>query len=309
MLHQIHFRAMNTDVGVWLWSQAPAVAVPLQEAVQRFAAIEAELSRFRPDSGLSRLNAAAGAGSQPVSNLLWDVIVAALDAAQRSDGLFDPTLLRPLQRAGYGRSFEQLAPDVPAGTAPRTADWGYRQVRLERTARTVTLPSGLGLDLGGIGKGWAVDVAASALAAHGPLLVDAGGDMRAIGLPAGEPWPVAVQDPFDAQRDLLTLALSDGAVATSSIGGRCWLQNGRPMHHLLDPRSGQPSASDLHTVTVLAPTATVADTAAKVALILGSRRGCAYLADRGLSGLLIERTGERHVVGRLPLSHLTARPT
>ncbi len=308
MLRQIQFRAMNTDVGIWLWHTAPRAETWLQDAAQRFAAIEAELSRFQPDSGLSRLNAAAGAGPQPVSPLLWTVVSAALDAARRSQGLFDPTLLRPLQRAGYDRSFEQLAPNLPGGAAVRTPDWGYQRIDINPTAMTVSLPEGLGLDLGGIGKGWAVDHVAQALAVHGPVLVDAGGDIRVVGVAQGEPWPIAVQDPFHEQHDLLTLALTSGAVATSSIGGRRWTRNGQAMHHLLDPRTGQPSASDLHTVTVLAPTASVADVAAKVALILGSQRGRDYLASRGLRGLLSRRDGQQQTVGRLPLSHLRARP-
>jgi thiamine biosynthesis lipoprotein len=309
MLRQIQFRAMNTDVGIWLWHTAPRAETWLQDAAQRFAAIEAELSRFRPDSGLSRLNAAAGAGPQPVSPLLWTVVSAALDAARRSQGLFDPTLLRPLQRAGYDRSFEQLTPNLSgAAAAVGAPDWGYQRIDINQGAMTVSLPEGLGLDLGGIGKGWAVDHVAQALAVHGPVLVDAGGDMRVVGVVQGEPWPIAVQDPFNEQHDLLTLALTSGAVATSSIGGRRWTRNGQAMHHLLDPRIGQPSASDLHTVTVLAPTATVAEVAAKVALILGSQRGRAYLASRGLRGLLSLRDGQQQTVGRLPLSHLLARP-
>ena len=319
MLKQIHFRAMNTDVGIWLWHDSSQAAAWLQQAAQRFAAIEAELSRFRPDSGLSRLNDAAGAGAQPVSPLLWAVVNAALEAARRSHGLFDPTLLHPLQRAGYDRSFEQLAgqdrrfeqlaPDLVNDAALKRPDWGYQRVHTNPAAATVTLPVGLGLDLGGIGKGWAVDAVAEALAVHGPVLVDAGGDMRAIGVPQGEPWPIAVQDPFNEEHDLLTLALTSGAVATSSIGGRRWTQNGQARHHLLDPRTGQPSASDLHTVTALAPTAVAAEVAAKVALLLGSRRGRAYLAGQGLRGVLTRRDGEQQIVGRLPLSHLNVQPT
>ncbi len=309
MLHQIHLRAMNTDVGMWLWQSAPQAAAWLQQASRRFAVIEAELSRFRPDSGLSRLNAAAGSGPQPASPLLWNVLSAAFKAAQGSGGLFDPTLLQALRRAGYARSFEQLASPSPEAAAPPDRDWGYQRVRLDPEARTVELPAGLSLDLGGIGKGWAVDDVAQTLAVHGPVLVDAGGDVRVIGAVAGEPWPIAVQDPFDERRDLLTLALTAGAVATSSIGGRCWTSHGRAMHHLLDPRTGQPSASDLHTVTVLAATVAVAEVAAKVALILGSRQGRAYLAQRGLPGLLIGRDGRQQVIGRLPLSHLNPQPT
>jgi len=133
------------------------------------------------------------------------------------------------------------------------------------------------------------------------VLVDAGGDIRAVGVPGGEPWPVAVQDPFDQAQDRAVLALADGAVATSSIGRRRWQSGGRTMHHLIDPRTGQPSDSDLHTVTVLADTAEAAEVAAKTALMLGTTAGADWLAQQDLRGLLIDRRGREYHIGRLPI--------
>ena len=109
---------------------------------------------------------------------------------------------------------------------------------LDRPEGTATLPAGLGIDLGGIAKGWTVDQAAGNWASGA----------RRWSMPAatfapsaaGEPWPVAVQDPFDETRDLAVISLADSAVATSSIGGRRWQRNGQPMHHLIDPHTGQP---------------------------------------------------------------------
>ncbi len=290
MLHEHRFRAMNTDVAVWLWSDVAPAALLLAQAEAVFAGAEAELSRFRPDSGLSRLNAAADGRPQPVSPLLVAVLAAALAAAAESHGLFDPTILAALRRAGYDRSFDLLAaaPDAgPPAEQPPATPQGWRQVRLDVAAGTVQLPAGLGIDLGGIGKGWTVDQVAQELAPWGAALVDAGGDMRATAPPGGEPWPVAVQDPFDAGRDLLVLSLARGALATSSIGRRRWQRDGQPMHHLIDPRRGRPAASDLHTVTVLAPTAVEAEVAAKAALLLGRAAGRRYLAQRSLPGVLV----------------------
>lgn len=302
MLHEHRFRAMNTDVALWLWSESALAAARLSAAQRTFAQVEAELSRFRPDSGLSRLNAGAGGGAQAVSPLLAAVLAAALGAAEESEGLFDPTILAALRRAGYDRSFELLAAAPaaaqPAGARP-AARQGWRQVRLEAATGAVQLPAGLGIDLGGIGKGWAVDQVAQELAPWGAALVDAGGDLRATAPPGGEPWPVAVQDPFDASRDLLVISLASGAVATSSVGRRRWQRDGQPMHHLIDPRSGRPAESDLHTVTVLAPTAVEAEIAAKVALLLGRAAARRYLEQRNLSGLLAGCDGQWETVGDL----------
>ena len=296
---------MNTDVAAWLWSDSVLAQVRLSEVEILFAQVESELSRFRPASGLSRLNALAGAGPQRISPLLQTVLSAALDAADESGGIFDPTVLDSLCRAGYDRSFELLSTVDGNRGAARDRDLnrtGWRQVQLDSASGTARLPAGLGLDLGGIAKGWIVDRTAEHLASWGAALVDAGGDMRATAPPDGEPWPIAVQDPFDETKDLLVIGLTQGAIATSSIGKRRWERHGQAMHHLIDPRNGLPSQSDLHTVTVLAPTTAEAEVAAKVALILGQHAGWRYLDERGLSAILIGIDRRLKLVGKLPIA-------
>ena len=154
MLVEHHFRAMNTEVGVWLWSAAPTAKRILAEVAQMFADVESQLSRFRADSELCRLNARAGRGAVTVSPLLYRVLAQALSAARQTDGIFDPTLLPQLRQAGYDRSFELLAdtsddnpllPVQPSGS-------GWRQVCLDPANSTVELPAGVAIDLGGIGK-------------------------------------------------------------------------------------------------------------------------------------------------------------
>lgn len=303
MLVEHHFRAMNTEIGVWLWSAAPTAKSILAEVEQLFADVESRLSRFRADSELCRLNACAGQGAVTVSPLLYRVLAQAQAAARQTDGVFDPTLLPQLRQAGYDRSFELLAdasddsPLLPDGTGRS----GWREVSLDPANSTAELPAGVAIDLGGIGKGWTVDRASELLADWGPSLVDAGGDMRASGIPGGESWPVALEDPFHPEQDLLTLTLNDCAVATSTIGKRNWQRNGQRFHHLIDPRTGQPSDSDLHTVTALAPSAMEAEVAAKTALLLGSADGAAWLQEQENPAILIQRDGQRTTVGQLPL--------
>lgn len=308
MLHEHHFRAMNTDIGAWVWSETPEAIFALHEVESMFHDVEAQLSRFRPQSELSRLNAAAGKNPVPVAPLLYTVLALALRAAEETGGVFDPTVLHALRQAGYDRSFETIPAQedvAESNNKPHPIDW--RQIRLDPVERTVWMPKGLGIDLGGIAKGWTVDQAAELLADVGPTLVDAGGDIRVIGCPQGEPWPVAVQSPFDLDKDEMVLALQDGAVATSSIGGRTWVRNGQRQHHLIDPGLGRPSESDLHTVTVLAATAVEAEVAAKVALILGADAGKDFLRRRGLNGLFYDKGGAWEAIGVLPMIQ-TANP-
>ena len=306
MLYEHHFRAMNTSVGVWVWSTHPKrtqmIRAGMRSAEDFFAGVEAELSRFRSTSALSRLNRAAGHGPEVISPMLWTVLVTALEAAHESRGIYDPTVLHSLERAGYDRSFDAVEPigpgELSAPPVPTFDSW--RRVRLDDATRSVDLPGNLALDLGGIAKGWTVDHVALALAPLGPVLVDAGGDLRVVGTVDGEPWPIGVQEPFTPERDRALVRLRCGALATSSIGGRRWQRGDRILHHVIDPRTGTSADSDLYAVTVHAPDAMTADVAAKVVLVLGSGAGAAYVLKRELCALLTTTDGREVVVGDFP---------
>jgi thiamine biosynthesis lipoprotein len=306
MLYEHQFRAMNTGVGVWVWStdpeRTPMIRAGMRWAEDLFAGVEAELSRFRSTSALSRLNRAAGHGPQVISPMLWTVLVAALDAAHESRGIYDPTVLHSMERAGYDRSFDAIEPIGPearnAPPAPTFESW--RRIRLDDVTRSVDLPGDLAVDLGGIAKGWTVDHVALVLAPLGPVLVDAGGDLRVVGTVDGERWPIGVQNPFTPEDDRALVRLRCGALATSSIGGRRWQRGDRMLHHVIDPRTGTSADTDLYAVTVHAPDAMTADVAAKVVLVLGSGSGTAYLLRRGLSALLTATDGREMVVGDFP---------
>jgi thiamine biosynthesis lipoprotein len=305
MLYEQRFRAMNTEVGVWLWSgaaeHAPIVRSSFSWAQGFFGRVEAELSRFRSTSPLNRLNQRAGCGPQAVPHLLWTVLQSAFEAANDSKGIYDPTLCRTIERLGYDRSFECVErTGAEHEDSPTPAFCAWQRVQLNGADRSVSLPANLALDLGGIAKGWTVDQVALALAPIGPVLVDAGGDLRAVGTVNGEAWPVAVQDPFEPERDRAIVRLSRGGLATSSRGGRCWRRGSRTLHHVIDPRTGTSANSDLHTVTVYAPDTITAEVAAKVVLVLGNESGTAYLAKSHLSALLTGIDGRETIVGDFP---------
>jgi thiamine biosynthesis lipoprotein len=247
-----------------------------------FAEWEARLSRFRPDSDLSRLNAAAGRPTW-VEEPLLSVLRRALRAARATGGVFDPTLARELSALGYATTFSAIRGRVPDLPAPvRTSSW--HDIRLG-PGGLVALPADLGVDLGGIAKGMAVDAALAALRAEGvaSALVSAGGDLGVLGrMPDDRPWPVAV----DAADGETLLSLAAGALATSSTEARRWRTARGEMHHLLDPRTRRAATTDLVRVTVHAPTCEAAEVAAKATLILGSDAGAAFLERSRLTGLL-----------------------
>ena len=247
------FRAMGTEVELLLDAEPSAESeTALARAEHEFERLEALLSRFRPDSELSALNRL---GSIDAGDDLLAVTALALAARDRTGGLFDPTVHNALAAAGYDRTFDEVAPDGPAA-GPRPCGGG---IRIDR--RRIELEPGFRLDLGGIAKGWAVDRAADLIGAAGPCLVNAGGDLAA----RGRSWPVGVE----TADDRITLALEDGAIATSGRDRRRWQRNRVEVHHLIDPATGAPALGDFLRVTVVARTAAEAEVRAK-AVFLGA---------------------------------------
>lgn len=306
------FRAMNTDVvAVVVADDHDEADAALHDVEHLFTMTEAVLSRFRPESELSRLNHSAGTPVR-VSPLLYAAVEVALAAARATNGLFDPTVLGALEAAGYDRSFELIAQraarpasgEAENGQRDRSDAWErhetpgmrptWRDVRLDPRTRTISLPPDVGIDLGGIGKGWTVDRAADRLRRFRNFAIDAGGDIYASGVQADRsPWTIGVEDPRDARRDLLTLAIRDRAVATSTVARRRWHQDGRERHHLIDPRTGQPSQSAVLAATVVADSVARAETLTKAALLLGPGAGRRFLdAQPNAEGLLVLADGQ-----------------
>jgi thiamine biosynthesis lipoprotein len=208
---------------------------------------------------------------------LFEVVDLALKFSAATDGLFNPTIIGALEAAGYDRTFEAIngtaMPRSPATSKVSAAS----AITLDAARRTINLPIGVRIDLGGIAKGWAAQTAAQQLAHYGPCLIDAGGDMMTIGtVPGTQDWSIELADPLDQERAVITLQIHDQAVATSGVDRRKWQQNGKPQHHLIDPRTGQPSNNDLLTVTVIAPTTVEAEVYAKAVFLLGSDAGLRF---------------------------------
>jgi thiamine biosynthesis lipoprotein len=285
---------MGTTVDVLLPAgQADEVA----RIKDHFLAWERACSRFDSCSELSRLNGAAGR-RLAVGSLLFRALSVAQAAAGATDGLFDPTLLRSLEALGYDCDFDALvageSSPLADGPLPRTGGW--RELHLDHERREAQLSAGVGVDLGGLVKGMAVDAAVDDLASRSisPVAVNAGGDLAVAGLPPqADGWAIAVEGP-DHPR---VISLSGGALATSSVARRRWRQGGVDRHHLIDPRTGLPSTVPLFSASVTAPSCTQAEVAAKVAFLLGPDDGSTFLTERGLSGLFLAPDGSERLAG------------
>jgi thiamine biosynthesis lipoprotein len=268
--------------------------------------LESRWSRFRLGSDVDRLNRAAGAPCTVHPDTI-DLIERARAAWRATGGLYDPTVYDALVDAGYDRSFDliEAADDrapPPADPRPTSPTPGAGGLEIDHRASTVRLPLGVHLDLGGIGKGRAADLVADALVTAGSehVLVNLGGDLRVVGgHPDGGPWGIGVEDPLDAARTVVTLALDDGAVATSTTARRRWTQGGRARHHLIDPRTGEPVATSLVAVTAVCPEAIDADVLAKVALIADRELAIEMLNARGVPALLVDDHGRWSATGAI----------
>lgn len=275
-----------------------AGAPPIDEVVARIEQLEAAWSRFRPGAELTRLGALGGRPalvSHPTAMLLQ----RAVWAWQRTGGRFDPTVLQAVRAAGYDRDFDQL----PELVMPERAEPspGCDGIEVDPSIDLVRLPTGVGIDPGGIGKGLAADLVATEaveLGADG-VMVSIGGDLRVAGSPPAQGWEVALDHHIV---EPVHVNLLDGAVATSSTLRRRWSSTRGPAHHVIDPRSGRPSTGPVVACSVLAAEAWWAEALATALLVgwgePGAERELVDLLDDA-GALLTTADGTQRAVGPL----------
>lgn len=296
------FDAMGTRVSFWIDRAAGhRAAAAIAAGTKMIRDIDNRLSRFKPDSELCALNADPRETVE-VSTLMARFVDSAIDIAQLSDGLIDPTLIEDLEDLGYRDSLAgvtgaplaaALAQSPPATPALRDPAARWTEVSVNLDARTVTRPPGIRLDSGGCGKGLAADLVAgiwSQLLEPGTAyIVDCGGDMRLGEIDAQSPAYEVRVDPRPAAPEYLELTLRSGAIATSGIGNRIWRTADGFAHHLIDPGTGKPAWTGVASATALGPTALIAESIAKVALLSGPDAAREVLAKHG--GVLVEFDG------------------
>lgn len=287
-VREARFRAMGSDVHVIVVGGSRDTRA---DARARIDDLEARWSRFLPDSEVSRLNRAAGRPVM-VSADTCTAVSAAVAAWRATEGRFDPTVLPALVAAGYDRDFAMLddASSVPTSSLPEPGPApGCGGIVIDLLVGAITLPPGVAIDLGGIGKGLTADIVVAELAYAGATgaCVNAGGDLRGWGeAPTERGWVVDVEHLPDVR-----LALADGAIATSSSSKHRWVRGGSTRHHLLDPRFGAPADAGLTAVTVIAGTAAAAEVLTKAAFVAGAERAPEIIESAGATGLLVTDTG------------------
>lgn len=271
--------------------EAVAITRGLTEEVDQLA------SRFRPDSLVRELEQ-TGATALPVPATFAAMVREALAAARLTDGDLDPTLGHAMQRVGYDQYVARIRVEDNRSTIIRSRRPGWRDIRLD--GDLLTMPAGLLLDLGATAKSLAADWSARAIALQlgCAAMVGLGGDIATAGSSPDGGWQVEVRDLPEDPGQVITL--HDGwSVATSSTQKRRWTTSGQAAHHILDPRTLTPAPLVWRSVTVVAPSCTLANTLSTASVVRG-RGAVRWLEQQEVAARLVDREGRVHRVGSWP---------
>ncbi len=264
----------------------------LDEALALCAPLEASLSRFLPESDVSRLNAAGGAEVSLTRGAL-EVIKQSVKLSALTEGAFDITIGSASRLWNFTDGSGKLPDGHSLSRAAALTDW--RGIRIN--GDKVSLAPGQYIDLGGIGKGYAADHLRSFLKDRGAkhALINIGGDIAAVGTrPDGQPWSIGLQRPFGSfERDIwASIGITDSCVVTSGTDRRGFDAGGVRQHHILDPRTGAPCRSGLISVTVFCGSAAVADALATAFFVMGKEKGLKSAGALGAEAVFLCERGE-----------------
>lgn len=307
-LADLTLRGPAYEWALWSTTVRLAVADPhhlpaAKRLVDReLARVELAASRFRPDSELRRLGVRRGRPTR-VSDVLSELLHAALTAARATSGAVDPTLGDALAALGYDRSYPEVTEAAPRRDGIRVVRRpapGWQRIELDAAHRVVSVPADIRLDLGATAKAWAADRCARVVADQLGIgvLVSLGGDIATAGAGPDGGWRVLVRDQPDDPAALVALP-SGGALATSSTRARQWQREGRELHHILDPATCLPVEPVWRSVTVAAGTCLEANTWSTAAVVRG-RAAAGLLAGRQLAARLVGEDGVPLYVGGWP---------
>jgi thiamine biosynthesis lipoprotein len=262
---------MGTRIYVEVWDADAAHGEAAIDAVMaEMRRIDNLMSHYKPESQLSRINAHAVQEPVQVDKELFDLIKLSTHYSQITEGAFDITYAS----VGYLYNYPNHVRPTEAQIKAALPAVSWRNIKFDEAHHTVRFEHpGMRIDLGGIGKGYAVDRGIDILKTRGiqHAVVTAGGDTRILGDHMGRPWLVAIRHPDDEQKVVTRIPLSDAAMSTSGDYERFFDENGVRYHHIIDPRTGH-SASKVRSATIIAPTATQTDGMSKTAFVLGPEK-------------------------------------
>jgi len=273
---------MGTEVRISVWTDdEPRAIDACAQAFDEFDRLERLMSVWIAGSDIQRLNESAGGTPVAVSAEVLEVLQIAQQISEWSGGVFDVTFAALSGLWKFDTQDKDGSVPDPDAIRARLPLINYRDLVVDPKARTALLKrTGMRINLGGIGKGYAVDRAVTLLRAHGlpDFMVQAGGDFYAAGGHGDRPWRIGIRDPRGpADRIFAALDLSEGTFSTSGDYERFFFKDGVRYHHILDVRTGEPARAS-RSVTLVTNRAVLADALAKAVFVLGPRDGLALLA-------------------------------
>jgi FAD:protein FMN transferase len=283
---------MGTRIAVEVWhADAAAAASAIDAVIAEMHRVDELMSTFKPESQLSKVNRDAAAGPVKVDPELAGLIARALEFSEMSGGAFDITYAS----VGYLYDYRERRHPTEAQIEAALPAINWRHVAVDREASTVRfLRPGVRVDLGGIAKGHAVDSCIAILRQRGitHATVTAGGDSRILGDRRGRPWIVGIRHPDDRERVIARIPLEDAAISTSGDYERYFDEDGVRYHHIIDPKTGK-SPSGVRSVTVIAPTSTLAEGLTKSVFVLGPEKGLALIErQRDVDAVVVTAEGK-----------------
>lgn len=304
-------QAMGSFFEIRLPARLPGSFELAVRALDLIDDLEAQLTIYRDDSEVSRLNASAHLGPVRVESGLYALLERAVELGRATDGAYDVTSGALSEAWGFVRGPKRV-PD-PATLASARDRTGFTHLSLNPELKSVAFDrAGLAINLGSIGKGYAIDRAADLIRAHwwpAPALIHGGqSSVYALGSPPGQlggRWEVALRNPFDSGTPLGTIRLRSRAIGTSGAAFQRFEAGGRTYGHILDPRTGEPPVSTIASVTVLAPTAAEADALSTAFYLLGPERAAHYIGSHPQVGAIFVEEPRNDGMPRLHVLGLT----
>jgi thiamine biosynthesis lipoprotein len=293
--------AMDTVITITVVSSSKETA---KEAVDSgFAEIkklEALLNYFSAESEITAINKAAGKTPVRVSAETLDIVEKAASISDFTDGAFNPAIGPIIKLWGFSK--QKTVHPIPSVTmiedTLKLVD--HKKIKINKDTSEIYLDEeGMEIDLGGIAKGYAADRAIDIIKSKGirSALVAVAGDIKGIGLKTDrKPWKVGIQDPRSGEEKsekrgdeiIATLRIRDNAVSTSGDYQRFFIRDGKRYHHIIDPRTGYPTASRVISVSVIASEGYIADGLSTGVFVLGPKKGITLLESLGLNGIIVD---------------------
>lgn len=302
--HESGENIMGTRVTVELWHEDPEQAQQAIRAVMdEMQRINRLMSPYIDDSNLSRINREASKTPVETDPELLQLIMRSMEISELTNGAFDITFASAGHlydyRKGQRPDEQQIAAALPSIS--------YKHIQVDPEAGTVRFDrQGVKIDLGGIAKGYAVDLSLQVLADRGieHAIVTAGGDSRVLGEHQGRPWTVGIRAPRDPDAVIAILPLVDSAISTSGDYERFFIEDGVRYHHILNPATGH-SVDTVRSASVIGPDATTTDALSTSVFVLGTRKGLALVDSLPeIEAVIVDSNGNMHYSGGLKrLSH------